>query len=100
VQTQVIKKSLTKGKHILSEKPIAADTQDAIELIDQLQHAASNSIWMVAENFRFLDPVAYGHAKVKELGGELVTFHINFFTLIDESDKFYQTEWLVKTDLP
>ena len=50
---------------------------------------------MVAENFRFLDILTSGHSKVVDFGGELVTFHVNVFALVDENDKFYQTEWQV-----
>ena len=93
VQPDAIKKSLAAGKHVLSEKPVAADMNVAKDLIQYHQQTAPNAIWMVAENFRFLDILSAGHSKMKEIGGELVTFHVNVFALVDENDKFYQTEW-------
>lgn len=93
VQAEVTKKALASGKHVLSEKPIAADVERAKDLIQFRQQLSSKPVWLVAENFRFLDAIAYGHSKVKEIGGDLVTFHTNVFTLVDEKDKFYQTEW-------
>lgn len=93
VQPEVIKRALAAGKHVLSEKPIAPTAQAAQDLSDYQRQYAASSIWMVAENFRYLDPLVYGHSKMKEIGGDLVTFHVNVFTLIDDNDKFYQTEW-------
>ncbi|KAJ9611494.1 hypothetical protein H2200_004678 [Cladophialophora chaetospira] len=93
VQPQAIKKSLAARKHVLSEKPIAADTNIAKDLIEYHQRTAPDSVWLVAENFRFLDILSSGHSKLKDIGGDLVTFHVNVFALVDENDKFYQTQW-------
>ena len=93
VQPEIIRKALEAGKHVLSEKPIAKDVETAEQLIQWREQSSVSSLWMVGENLRFIDPVIYGASQLKEIGGELVTFSMNLFTLVDEDNKFYQTEW-------
>ncbi|KAK5189615.1 hypothetical protein LTR96_009416 [Exophiala xenobiotica] len=92
-QPEFIRKAMKAGKHVLSEKPIAKDVVTAEELIKWREASSIRTIWAVGENFRFISPVVYGHAKLKEIGGQVTTFSMNLFALIDENDKFYQTEW-------
>ncbi len=104
VQPSIIKKALAAGKHVLSEKPIADNVDNARQLIEwhgKLAGAPA-SLWMVAENLRFIEPVTYAASRLKELGGQCVSFSLNLFTFIDDKDKFFQTEWWVvgqKSDL-
>mmetsp|Transcript_25654 Transcript_25654/g.37907 ORF Transcript_25654/g.37907 Transcript_25654/m.37907 type:complete len:160 (+) Transcript_25654:1741-2220(+) len=54
VQPQYVIKALESGKHVLSEKPIAATVSEAKEMVDlyELQHS-SQLVWSVAENYRY-----------------------------------------------
>ena len=93
VQPEIIQKSLAAGKHVLSEKPIAKDVNTAEQLIQWCENSSISPLWMVGENLRFIDPIMFGASQLKEIGGELVTFSVNLFTLVDEDNKFYRTEW-------
>lgn len=92
-QPRFIKAAIEAGKHVISEKPIAPDVKTAQDLIAWYSSAPRTSIWNVAENFRFIDPLVLGSKAVKELGGEITTFSVEVFSCIDDQDKFYQTEW-------
>ncbi|KAK5309038.1 hypothetical protein LTR93_012277, partial [Exophiala xenobiotica] len=93
VQPEVIRKALSNRKHVFSEKPIAKDAETAEELIEWHARLPRPPIWNVGENFRFIDPMVHGAKKIAELGGEIVTFTVSIFSLVEEDDKFYQTEW-------
>ena len=54
MQPKYVMRSLQAGKHVLSEKPIAADTPAAQHMVDvyRSRHAA-NTRWSVGENYRY-----------------------------------------------
>lgn len=92
-QPEVIKKALSAGKHVLSEKPIAKDVETAKDLIDwHGKLPVPRPVWAVAENFRYIEAVRYAAGMVKEVGGKLVTFRLQQNNFILESDQFYNTE--------
>jgi predicted dehydrogenase len=93
VQPEIVKKAMAAGKHILSEKPIGKDVDAALDQIRYHEQFASKSIWLVAENFRFLEALTYAQAQIGDIGGDVVGFHVNVFACLDENDKFYQTAW-------
>jgi predicted dehydrogenase len=92
-QPDIIKKAITAGKHVLSEKPIAKDMKTANGLIQWYNCISTSTIWSVAENFRFLEVFVFGADQLKEIGGNVVTFSFKLFALIDRKDKFFQTQW-------
>ena len=69
-QPAYVRLALSAGKHVLSEKPIAADVTTARELIDwyytSIRHRGL--IWSVAENYRFLDAFQIGQSLCRRLG--------------------------------
>lgn len=97
VQPEVIRKALSAGKHVLSEKPVAKDVETAKGLIswarDQGINGHTAPTWGVAENWRFINPVVFAEQRLREVGGDIVTFSLEVFTLIADDDKFFNTDW-------
>mgnify|MGYP001099835262 CR=1 FL=1 len=56
-----VKMGINNGKHVLIEKPIAHNLEDALEIVRLIRE--SNLVFMLAENFRFLPTIV----KSKEL---------------------------------
>ncbi|KAF4487965.1 Oxidoreductase [Fusarium agapanthi] len=93
VQPQLIRKALRAGKHVLSEKPIAQDTETAMDLVQWYNSQSSPPIWAVAENFRFNESLRYAEMKTREMGGKLASFRLSYYGLIKKENKYFKTEW-------
>jgi hypothetical protein len=91
-QPVIIKQALAAGKHVLSEKPIAKDVATALELIDWHKELPKPPIWAVGENLRYVDVVVYGAEQLRQVGGDVTTFSMKMFSLVDDKDKFYNTD--------
>ncbi|KAI4770120.1 NAD(P)-binding protein [Aureobasidium sp. EXF-3400] len=93
-QPDFIKKALSAGKHVLSEKPVAKDLETAHELISWYHKKidTKKTIWAVAENFRYLGRFQYGAEQVKELG-DILGFRLRMHALVQPGAKYYETEW-------
>lgn len=53
VQPDYVRKALQSGKHVLSEKPVAATVSEAKALIKDYRALDQQPQWSVAENFRY-----------------------------------------------
>lgn len=94
VQPDIIRAAWKAGKHVLSEKPVSKDSTVAKQLIaDYEPYKAKGLIWGVAENFRFLDPIAYGTEELKRLGGEVTGFSVSVHDMVEDGNPYYDTEW-------
>lgn len=91
VQPEFIRKALSAGKHVLSEKPIAKDLATAQELV-QWYHSNVDTkkvFWGVAENFRFYNSFTFAAEQVRKLG-RVQNFRVNsHFTMKPES-RYYR----------
>ena len=94
-QPIVIKKAIEAGKHVLSEKPIGKDIETAARLTKWFKHVKREEIWSVGENFRFFEPITFAAEQIEKLGGELVTFSVDLYAFIDETDEYFRTAWYV-----
>ncbi|PVH82570.1 oxidoreductase-like protein [Cadophora sp. DSE1049] len=94
-QPALIRKAISAGKHVMSEKPMAQDLSTAQELLDWYKQpeVSKLGLWAVGENFRFWNSVNRGAELVREIGGNLLTFRVNYYTLIPDDDKYLKTEW-------
>ncbi|KAF7589211.1 hypothetical protein BBP40_004595 [Aspergillus hancockii] len=93
VQPDLIRKALKAGKHVLSEKPIGKDVATAQELVKFYHSLERRPIWAVGENFRFWNSINAAAATLREWNANVVTFRTSVYSLINDDNKFFQTEW-------
>jgi predicted dehydrogenase len=65
---QYIQAALAAGKHVLSEKPIAATLADATKALGSYNKLDPRPFWSVAENFRFEPGFEATQQVAKQLG--------------------------------
>lgn len=89
-QPEFIEAALAAGKHVLSEKPIAADIKRAERLIDysKSDKVKGGAIWGVAENFRYLESFEFGRQQVQKLG-RILGFRVKMFGNVKKGGKYF-----------
>ena len=92
-QPDYIRKAIGAGKHVLSEKPIAENMQEAEALLKwyRTEVDTKKTTWAVAENFRYMDSYKRGAEEVKKMGKQL-SFRCRAQGLV-EGGKYFETEW-------
>ncbi len=96
---QVTKEALEAGKHVIVEKPIAANMKEAEDMLDF--EKKYKTVMMVAENFRY-DPF---NIRIKELldsgsVGKPYSAFWDCFDFLETSNKYAQTQWRIKHQYP
>lgn len=93
-QPEYIEAALTAGKHVLAEKPIAADLAKGKKLIDYYKDVAANKAvtLAIAENYRFFPSFTYAKDQGQQLG-KVLHFSIKSFGLMAADNKYYHTSW-------
>jgi predicted dehydrogenase len=91
-QPTYIRKALLASKYVLSEKPIAENMKDAIELLQWYRKEIdSNKVfWSVAENYRFLNSFNQA-AEERKTMGRLLGFKVEYYQML-EGGKYYETQ--------
>lgn len=91
-QPAYVRKALLAGKHVLSEKPIAENMKDAIELLQWYRKEIDSEkvFWSVAENYRFLNSFNEA-AEARKNMGRLLGFKVEVYNML-EGGKYYETE--------
>ncbi|KAF5373425.1 hypothetical protein D9615_009419, partial [Tricholomella constricta] len=101
LQPAIILKALAAGKHVLSEKPVAADVAQGLELIKtyNAQYKPKGLIWRIAENFE-AEPGFRAAAAAIASGkiGKVIFFRTVVFNHIDKESKWYKTPWRTVPD--
>lgn len=97
-----IRQALAAGKHIISEKPIAATVQQARELLRDYDHGYRGKLaWMVAENWRF-EAGFVRAAEIVQQGqiGKPLSFGWNIHIALTPDNKYYGTSWRRDNSFP
>jgi predicted dehydrogenase len=101
-QPDIVLKALEAGKHVISEKPVAADVKQGLHLIKEynLKYKPKGLIWRVAENFE-AEPGfrAAGAAIAAGKIGEVIFFKTVVVNYIDKESKWYKTPWRTVPDV-
>ncbi|KAJ2928136.1 hypothetical protein H1R20_g8960, partial [Candolleomyces eurysporus] len=100
-QPGIIVKALEAGKHVLSEKPVAPDVKQGLELIRQFdeKYKPKGLFWRVAENFE-AEPGIQAAAKAIRDGkiGNVIFFKAVAVNYVSKESKWYKTPWRTVPD--
>jgi len=98
-QPEYIEAALTAGKHVLAEKPIAADVAAAKKLIAFADSvgAEKGATLAIAENYRFVPSFTYAREQGSQLG-RVTHFSIRVFGHMKTDTKWYKTAWRAKPE--
>lgn len=100
VMAPYIAQALAAGKHVISEKPIAADTATAGALIAQ-HEAQSHQVWMVGENWRYESAFVQAATLIRSgVIGRPVACHCALYAPVLPTSKYYGSHWRESGELP
>lgn len=93
----MVEKALRAGKHVISEKPVAPDVATGHRLLS----VPRNSVWMVAENWRYASAF-HRVAELLKSGriGAPRVFHWALSIVMNEANKYYSTPWRREGSFP
>lgn len=102
VQPSVVLKALSAGKHVISEKPVAPDVKQGIDLINTYNstYKPKGLIWKVAENWE-AEPGYRRAGDIIRSGkiGSVIFFKNVTVNYIDTDSKWYKTPWRTVPDV-
>ena len=101
IQPGIVLAALRAGKHVLSEKPIAADVTSGYSLITEYQekYAPSGLHWRIAENFE-CEPAFIKAAEAIQAGriGKISHWRLSKADGIETDNPYYKTTWRTVPD--
>ncbi|KAL1901024.1 hypothetical protein Sste5346_002089 [Sporothrix stenoceras] len=94
LQPVAIRAALKAGKHVISEKPVADTVANAKALVDEYNGLPSGKpIWGVAENYRYMQSLHLAESKLREIGGDLVSFSLISNKFVRPDGNYFNTSW-------
>ncbi len=97
VMAPMVAQVLASGKHLISEKPLAADLATGRQLL--AHHRVPEQVWMVAENWRYESAFVDAARLIKEGAiGRPLTCHMALFLPMAEGSKYFGTTWRRSAD--
>jgi len=101
VQPDIVLAALRAGKHVLSEKPVAADVTSGYSLITEYQekYAPEGLHWRIAENFE-CEPAFIKAAEAIQAGriGKISHWRLRQAGCIEPDNQYYKTPWRTVPD--
>jgi predicted dehydrogenase len=97
---EVTKAVLDAGKHVLVEKPIAVNREDAAQML-ALEKMYPGQVKMIAENFLYHPCFRYVKKVIadKTIGNPYAVFW-DVFRLVDRNNRYAKTSWRLDKPLP
>ncbi len=90
VMAPVVEQALRSGKHLFSEKPLAADVATS----RRLMAAQQGQVWMVAENWRYESAYVKAAALVADgVIGQPRSCQLTLYLPMTQSSKYFGTVW-------
>ncbi|KAH9474451.1 hypothetical protein JR316_0012910 [Psilocybe cubensis] len=101
LQPSIVIKALAAGKHVISEKPVAPDVKQGLDLINTYNqtYKPKGLIWRIAENFE-AEPGYKAVGDFIRAGkiGDVIFFKTVVVNYIDKESKWYKTPWRTVPD--
>ena len=102
VQPSIVLKSLAAGKHVLSEKPVAPDVKEGLEMIGTYHQLYKNKgqVWRIAENYEAEPGYRAAGAAIRSGKiGKVIFFKTLGVVNMDKSSKWYKIPWRTVPDV-
>ncbi|WVQ74833.1 hypothetical protein IAR50_004440 [Cryptococcus sp. DSM 104548] len=96
-QPELVKKAWKAGKHVLSEKPLGRDVQEARALVEEYEkvYKPKGLIWRVAENYAHEPVLRWAGDLLKNTPelGPILYWDLKFIAHVEDGSKYHATSW-------